>query len=440
VSQPKKLYSYLYGALRPVVLLAVRIFYRRFDIEGIENVPKDRAVIFVANHQNALMDPLLCCVTAPEQIGFLARADVFKNPKIAKVLFYLHMLPVYRAHDKVEDQRAQNAKIFEKCYAKLRRGNAIALFPEGNHNNQRKLRPLRKGVARIALGSQADGAFPLSIVPVGIHYANFDKFRSDVLVMYGKPMDVSDILEEHGGDNPKAQLAMLNTIREGISNYMIDLNNGGQTATADQLAAVLFANASNGMPRKITTDLQFGLFKSIERMVNDSATADVWEPLHKKWHTHAKTWRAWILGREVYGKFPILGWLMVMIFGAPIAALGALLNCVPYLIVDQLTPHLIEDEQFVSSIKLLLGLILFPVSWVLMAWGATHWLGAYGWLIIIAALPLGIFAMNYVKRGEYLKRSLKWLSFKRKHKEEAQVVVDDFTALSEHLYNNYVSA
>ena len=40
-----------------VLRVALRVYYRRIEVAGLENVPRDSPVIFVLNHPNALVDP-----------------------------------------------------------------------------------------------------------------------------------------------------------------------------------------------------------------------------------------------------------------------------------------------------------------------------------------------------------------------------------------------
>ena len=62
------------------------------------------------------------------------------------------MLPIYRQRDGV-DTIKMNEKTFDKCFDILANKGNLIIFPEGNHNYQKTLRPFKKGIARIALGA-----------------------------------------------------------------------------------------------------------------------------------------------------------------------------------------------------------------------------------------------------------------------------------------------
>ena len=74
-------------------------FFRRVTRQGLSNIPKNKPVIFAANHQNSLIDPIVIATTNRYPVFFLTKSDVFKNPTIAKILYALNMLPIYRERD-----------------------------------------------------------------------------------------------------------------------------------------------------------------------------------------------------------------------------------------------------------------------------------------------------------------------------------------------------
>ena len=113
--------------------LGFKYYYRKTTAVYLEKIPKDKAVLFLANHQNALLDPLLLTVKSNRKNHFLTRAAVFKNRTFATVLNSLQMLPVYRMIDGVSTIQ-KNKAIFKKCSQLLRDKKSIVLFPEGNHS------------------------------------------------------------------------------------------------------------------------------------------------------------------------------------------------------------------------------------------------------------------------------------------------------------------
>jgi 1-acyl-sn-glycerol-3-phosphate acyltransferase len=106
---------------------------------GLEKIPADTPVLFAPNHQNALMDALAVLFAARKPVGFLARADIFKKPAIAKTLNLLKILPIYRIRDGVE-LLGRNQEVFDNTIEVLNSNTPICILPEGNHEGKKQLR------------------------------------------------------------------------------------------------------------------------------------------------------------------------------------------------------------------------------------------------------------------------------------------------------------
>ena len=165
-------------------------YYKKVSLTHVENIPESKPVLFVSNHQNALIDPLLIGAFTPREMYYLTRAEVFKNHLIAGILYSVNMLPIYRIRDGYKKLN-KNTAIFEKCYQIINDKKSILIFPEGNHNIQRRVRPLSKGFTRIVFGSL--DKYPdneLVIIPVGMNYSDPTGYASSVNIVYGKPIPV----------------------------------------------------------------------------------------------------------------------------------------------------------------------------------------------------------------------------------------------------------
>ena len=95
--------------------LGFAFYFKRIQVSGVQNIPKKKAVLFVANHQNALVDPLLIGALTPRELNFLTRADVFDKPFIRMLLSTVNMLPIYRIKDG-RNNLSKNEEVFEKCH------------------------------------------------------------------------------------------------------------------------------------------------------------------------------------------------------------------------------------------------------------------------------------------------------------------------------------
>ncbi|AMC12107.1 hypothetical protein Lupro_12920 [Lutibacter profundi] len=183
--------------------------HKKIIISGKENIPKKGAVLFVGNHQNALIDAILIPTTTKRNIHFLTRASAFKNKIVDKILRSLNMIPVYRIRDGINTVE-KNIFIFKQCFEILKNEGSIEIFAEGNHHLERRIFPLKKGFARIILGTlQKYPNLKILIVPVGINYDSHLNFPSSVSIYYGKPILVNTFINV---ENPDVRF--LNIINE----------------------------------------------------------------------------------------------------------------------------------------------------------------------------------------------------------------------------------
>jgi 1-acyl-sn-glycerol-3-phosphate acyltransferase len=186
------------------VATALRIYFNKIEVLGSENLKSKGPFLFAANHQNAFMDGVLIVITTSFPVHFLIRADIYKTKLASTLLYFLRLMPVYRIRDGF-GSLGKNHEQFDACVQLFKKKESVLIFPEGNHGNVRRLRPLSKGFTRIAF--EAERQHPemnLKIVPVGINYSHHRAFNSRVSIHYGEPIPVADYFKE-----PLAQQANL---------------------------------------------------------------------------------------------------------------------------------------------------------------------------------------------------------------------------------------
>jgi 1-acyl-sn-glycerol-3-phosphate acyltransferase len=164
--------------MRALARALVRLFYHRVDVVGVERVPPSGPLVIVANHRNALVDPLILIATLPRVLRPVAKAPLFRHPLLAPFLRLAGALPVHRRRDPGSDP-TQNAAMFRAVAAALRQGGAILIFPEGVSQPEPVLMPLRTGVARMVLGTEGDPGTPATtLLPVGLTFHEPGTFRT----------------------------------------------------------------------------------------------------------------------------------------------------------------------------------------------------------------------------------------------------------------------
>ena len=144
--------------------------FAEFHIEGVNNIPINGPLIFVANHQ-AYVDPSLISVISPRKVNFVAKSEVFKFLPLAL------LLKSYGAHPIKRNRLDLN--FFRWAIKILNNGEALCLFPEGTRSNG----ILKKGLPGIVHLAVRSG---VNIIPVGIEGTNKNQGISGVLFPRGK--------------------------------------------------------------------------------------------------------------------------------------------------------------------------------------------------------------------------------------------------------------
>ena len=211
-----------YYPLKFYVFVASYLYFRKLRVIGRENIPLKGPLIYAINHQNALLDALLLSVISWRNPHFLTRADVFDNKYVDTFLRGLKMLPIYRIRDGY-DSIKMNQAIFDTTKDILLRGGVVGIFPEGSHNLQYRVRPLKKGVARIAFLAEEAAEFDLNlkIVPIGIQYESHFFSKGRTLISFGKPIRVADFKYEFIKNQNDGIEKLITAIRSGIKTLIL---------------------------------------------------------------------------------------------------------------------------------------------------------------------------------------------------------------------------
>jgi len=355
----------------------LRIFFRRIDLEGLDRVPREGAVLFVANHVNALIDPFLLVGFLPRRARFLAKSTLWRNPVVLPFLLLGGVVPVHRRQD--GGDMARNDRTFARCHDELRAGGAVALFPEGISHSEPELQAVRTGAARIVLG--ADG--PVDVVPVGLTFDAKSSFRSSTLVRVGEPIAAEGIeaLRAAAPDEHAAVRNLTERIEAGLRQVTLN-HQSWESARHVALAVdlVLYEDgAAPGLADRFDARRRFA--DGPERL--RELEPDTYERLAADMARYeAGLARLGVRDDQLAAAQPlrrVLGYsvekLPVLIATLPLAGLGALLNYVPYKASGLVGRLVGRHPDQPATFKLMAGFAALPFCWTLEsaavagAWG-----------------------------------------------------------------------
>lgn len=391
-----------YLFLRFLVRVAIKLFYRRIEIQGIENIPKNGPVLLAPNHQNAFIDALLPATLFPRTIHFLVRADVFKSNLARKFFGSIQMMPVYRQRDGVQNL-AKNEETFRQCHEILRRGEVLLLFPEATHEGVRKLRPLSKGFTRILFGALEEGHEDLDIkvVPLGLNYSNYSDSQSRVLMSYGKPISVQDYSAQIAENKARAMNTLREKVFEELAHEIIHIEDANAMKAFNvELERVLpfYADASESFSQRRSGN---PFYKSRERALQQMDAASgyfrrifIYDAEMEKRKLRAPFF--FINKRDT--AYWIIRNIGLLIF-LPVFVLSWILHTPSYFAVKALLGKYVKDRQFHSSIKLVGMLILFPLFGFIFSIAFGFWYGNP--LVVIPSVllffPLSVFIIRELR-------------------------------------------
>ena len=185
-----------YSLVRHYANLCTRMSYFKLEVVGREHLPEDGAIILAPNHCNALLDALVVAQAGHGPTAFATRADIFKNPRTAKVLRYLKMLPFSRERDGIQEV-SRNYAVFDEVVECLDHDVPFCIFSEGTHRAKRSLLPLKKGIFRIAIKASRILDKPVYIIPVGLEYEEYFKYMRPARMSYGPSINVTEYIRSH---------------------------------------------------------------------------------------------------------------------------------------------------------------------------------------------------------------------------------------------------
>jgi glycerol-3-phosphate O-acyltransferase/dihydroxyacetone phosphate acyltransferase len=183
----------VYPLMRAIAGVALRWYYRDIQVEGLARIPRQRPLLLVVNHPNALIDALLVIWLVPRRVLITAKATIFRNPIAGALLRWLGVVPLRRASDEVQQvgspNPARNKETFRAVYDALRGNGTVLIFPEGKSHDEPSLARLKTGAARMALyAREAGDVDELAILPIGLTFERKEAPRTRVLVQIGEPI------------------------------------------------------------------------------------------------------------------------------------------------------------------------------------------------------------------------------------------------------------
>ncbi|MDT7806544.1 MAG: hypothetical protein QOJ70_357 [Acidobacteriota bacterium] len=418
-----------------MLLFALRVFFRRIEVVGRRRVPREGACIFVLNHPNGLVDPVFLLCFAPRRVSFLAKSPLFRTPIIGFFVRALDSIPVYRKQDEAEDTSSRNHETFERAAALLRRGGTIAICPEGASHNEPYLLPLKSGAARIALGAVSvrdeggemkdeggrmrtevnveQSSLPssslipspsfldLKIVPVGLYYTAKTSFRSGALLYFGEPISVEPVKPGADGEPPREAVRTLSErIAEAMRSLTLNADRHealAMVARAERIFSSVEDEDDEGPSlerelhrrRRFVEAYAFHRRHSVARLEElERRIGRYEEELRQAGLEDSRQLSAVTVSEYAHAR-TLLARVAFFLLLLPLALAGVVLHYPAYTLAGLLATRFAREyDDVLSTFKIAAALLLFPLTWVVLAFALHRLAGWWGVFVALVCAPL----------------------------------------------------
>jgi glycerol-3-phosphate O-acyltransferase / dihydroxyacetone phosphate acyltransferase len=423
----------LHRLIRFAILSLVRLYYPRIELRGGQHLPTAGPVIFVLNHPNGLLDPLLLMTKSGRPVSFLAKSTFFANPLARLCMDAFDALPVFRQRDRglpggpQGNSIASNEDTFARCRALLRQYKALALFPEGTTHSEARMLPLRTGAARIALSAEAEANWQLGlrIVPVGLWYQNKTLFRSAALLVVGQPFDLAEYAAQYAAQPRAAVHTLTERIGQSLNTVVLQAENA-ELLTGIPVIATW--TAPDGPPLTLTQqhERSAALLDASRRLAASDPSRMA--ALAQQARRYARTVRTlgiddpWELELAPARPGHLIIQSLLLLLTAPFALAGFILSYGPYRLSGYISPPIVgRHDTLLGTGKLIVGSALVLLGWLLAALLVGILLSTAAGLGTLAAAPLLAYcALRWGETWYELREALTYIWIRTRHHSLAQ--------------------
>lgn len=377
----------------------VAVYFKRSKIKNAHYLRVKGPAIIAMNHPNAFMDAIaFTAMIYPPRVRYLARGDAFKKGIVTALLESLGIIPIFRIQDGGKEGLKKNDETYDKVNALLNRNQKIIIFAEGLCIQERRLRPLKKGVPRMVFGAM--DAYPLKdlvVIPIGVNYSNPTNFRSNLFYNIGKPIPIHDYMASYKVAPAKAMNRFLADLTPRMKELIININHPKSEkviAHLEEICKYDFFNASSLNPKNLEHDFLFS--STITETIN---CAEEQQPekvrLLEEKTTHymnelakydLKDWLMIPEKQRYLNGFYFLLRVLCMILTLPLYLVGLIGNYIPYKVTEYMVSKKVKLAEFKASFAIGIGAMLVLLFYVLQVLIAQALLPSIWWALFMITL------------------------------------------------------
>ena len=420
----------IWHLLRHPLAFVFFFFFRYIRGMNLERVFKPGPALLILNHPSAFTDPIaFTYVFFPLRTRYMARGDVFKNPLAAFFFNQLGIIPIYRIQDQGKEGLLKNDTSYTQVIEALKKGQKVIVFAEGICIQDRRLKPIKKGVARLALlAQQALGKVELDIIPIGVNYTDPCRFRSGLWYHVGEPIQVNRYLQQYLQQPAKAQYELMLAMHQSLLPLVTHVDDARQQNTLPVLEK-LYAN---------TLKTPKAFWDKSHQMANALNALDLntRERLEQTATEYSKTCLGLGILEQDVAEHPTAFWksMFAIISLGCIAWPGLVIHVPVFWIARRMARRVKHVEFYTSALLtyvLIGGLLWYGVFWLS---AAVFFNSAFiGYLFVLLFLISGIICVFCIDRLRMHWRRIIWWRMDQSVKESLQQKKSELRILSQSL-------
>lgn len=307
----------------------------------------------------------------------MARGDAFKPGLASFLLSRIGIIPIFRLRDGGKEGLQKNDEAYRMVNRLLKKNAKIIIFAEGLCVQERRLRPLKKGVSRMVFGAYDYlKSNDLVVIPIGLNYSNPSHLGSKLFYNVGEPIKVSDFATAYKENPARANnqfLQLLDVKMKGLITHIKNKENDKLVVELEEMVmkkwlADLKLNDHLANEFKVTshlTEIINNLSETDPTLITElrEKTNDYFRSVRKN---KMRDWLIDPLNSHKITQNIFIGRVILIAIGFPIYVIGQIAAYLPYKLTEKLTKKLVKrNKEFYASIAIGTGSFIFLFNFLL---------------------------------------------------------------------------
>ncbi|MDC0230643.1 1-acyl-sn-glycerol-3-phosphate acyltransferase [Aureispira] len=411
----------IYQILRAPLLILFFFYYRRIYFSGRSNLPKDAITLIASNHSTAFMEQILVAALQWRSVFFWAGAGSFDKSRIFPFLFrQMHVVPVWRQQEGIK-KIAKNKQIFEDSKCILLKKNLFFITPEGESTSMKRLLAFKTGTARLAFMTATANDFEkdVFILPAGVNYTYNKKYRSEVMISFGVPLNVKNYKSLYLENPSEAVRKLTDDLKRTIGKEIVQINSPEDDEVVEQFLCIFRNEDKYYYNKKYSySSKRLKMEQSVANLFNslNNEKKDSLKVMAKSYHKKLELYQ--IKDREIQqnGTFNLIQVIIAFAF-IPLSLFGSAGAIIPVNSARYLRKKTIKNIQFWAPMAVVYSFITWLLYSLTLVVSAVFFIGFKAFLIPPMLIVLYYISIINQESVKMLLSQIKYNRWKKKNKD-----------------------